>query len=84
MGSAQSNNCRTLTCTEDKRIADEVWGSFVIRSQSDIALYPIELLDAHAILQLLEPALLALLPNTAAGTGNWAEILQHHQIAAWR
>lgn len=74
-------DCRVLTCTEDKRIDDAVWGAFVIRSRSDIATYPIELLDAHASLQLLDPALLAQLPNAAAGTGNWAEIVRHHQTA---
>jgi Ca2+-binding RTX toxin-like protein len=73
-------DCRTLTCTEDKRIENEVWGAFVIRDRTDIATYPIELLDAHASLQLLDPAILALLPNAAAGTGNWAEVMQHHQI----
>lgn len=73
-------DCPTLTCTEDKRVENAEWGAFVIRNQSDIATYPIELLDQRAILQLLDPSLLALLPNTTAGTGNWAEIMQHHQI----
>lgn len=73
-------DCPTLMCTEVKRVENSEWGAFVIRSQSDIATYPIELLDAHAILQLLDSSLLALLPNTTAGTGNWAEIMQHHQI----
>ena len=72
-------DCRTLTCTEDKRVENDEWGAFVIRNQADIATYPLELLDAHASLQLLDPSLLALLPNTTAGTGNWAEIMEHHR-----
>ena len=72
-------DCRTFTCTEDKRIENDEWGAFVLQDQGDIAAYPIELIDAHASLQLLEPALLALLPNSTAGTGNWAEIMEHHR-----
>ena len=72
-------DCPSLVCTEDKRIENAEWGAFVIQDQSDIAAYPIELLDAHASLQLLDAALLAQLPNTAAGTGNWSEIMEHHR-----
>ncbi len=73
-------DCPSLTCTEDARVENDEWGAFVIRDQSQIATYPIELLDQRALLQLLDSSVLDLLPNAAAGTGNWAEIMQHHQI----
>ena len=72
-------DCSSFVCTEDKRIENDEWGAFVIQDRADIANYPLELLDAHASLQLLAPAVLAALPNATAGSGNWAEIMQHHQ-----
>jgi Ca2+-binding RTX toxin-like protein len=73
-------DCPTVTCTEDGRIDDPQWGAFVVRDQALIATYPIELLDAHAILQLLDdPAVSSNIPNLTAGTGNWAEIMEHHR-----
>lgn len=72
-------DCSPAPCTEVKQISNPEWGVWVIQSQADIATYPIELLDQRAILQLLDADLLALLPNTAMGTGNWAAIMEHHR-----
>ncbi|MFP6663979.1 MAG: thrombospondin type 3 repeat-containing protein [Deltaproteobacteria bacterium] len=77
---------RLLTCPpgapacnaiEDKRIENDTWGVWVIQDRSDIETYPIELLDARAILQLLDATQLAALPDNA--TGNWSEIMENHR-----
>jgi len=52
---------------------DPKWGCWIIRNQSHIADYPIELLDARVLTQLLEPAKLSQLP------GNWAAIMENHR-----
>jgi len=72
-------DCASGACAEVKRYDNADWGAWVIQEQSDIASYPIELVDARALLQLLEPAQLSRLPNMSAGTGNWAEILENHR-----
>ncbi len=72
-------DCSSDPCTEDMRYDDPRWGAWVIQDQSDIADYPIELLDARVILELLEPGRLSMLPNSDDGTGNWAEIMENHR-----
>ncbi len=72
-------DCSSIPCTEVKRYDDPKWGCWVIQDQSDIADYPIELLDARVILKLLEPAQLSMLPNSTDGTGNWADIMENHR-----
>jgi Ca2+-binding RTX toxin-like protein len=77
---------RLLTCPpgapscnaiEDKRIENDTWGSWIIQDRADIETYPIELLDARAILQLLEATQLSALPDNA--TGNWKDIMENHR-----
>ncbi len=72
-------DCSSSSCTEVKVINNPEWGNFVIQDASDLATYPIELLDARVIIQLLEDAELSQLPNSADGTGNWAEIMENHR-----
>ncbi len=72
-------DCPSTPCTQDKIYNNQEWGAWIIRDQSDIANYPIELLDARVITQLLESAQLDQLPNAADGTGNWAEIMENHR-----
>ena len=72
-------DCSSDPCSEVTRYDDPKWGAWIIRDQSDIADYPIELLDARVILQLLDPTELDQLPNSGAGTGNWAEIMENHR-----
>ena len=73
-------DCSTTPCSEDKRLENEIWGAFVIQDQDDVASYPIELLDARAISQFLDPSFLAQLPNNGDGSGNWKEILENHRL----
>ncbi len=72
-------DCSGGPCTEDKRYDNAEWGPWVIQDQADIAGYPIELLDARVITQLLESAQLSQLPNLTDGNGNWAEIMENHR-----
>ncbi|MGB0910415.1 MAG: dockerin type I repeat-containing protein [Nitrospirales bacterium] len=73
-------DCSSIPCTEVKTLNNPEWGNFVLQDQSDIATYPIELLDARVITQLLDPGQLSQLPNSTDGTGNWADIMENHQI----
>ena len=72
-------DCSSSPCVEVKRYDNAEWGAFVIQSQSDIADYPIELLDSRVTAHLLEPGQLSQLPNMTDGTGNWAEIMENHR-----
>jgi hypothetical protein len=72
-------DCSGGPCVEQKRYDDEQAGAWVIRDPADIAAFPIELLDARVILNLLDPVQLAALPSAATGTGNWAEIMTNHR-----
>ncbi len=74
-------DCSSIPCAEVKVYDDPKWGCWVIQDQWDIANYPIELLDTRVILNLLEPAQLSMLPNSADGTGNWAEIMENHRTS---
>ena len=66
-------DCSSPPCTVDKTYDNDEWGCWIIQDQSDIADYPIELLDARVITKLLEPAQLSQLP-----AGNWADIMENH------
>ena len=72
-------DCSGGDCVEVKTYDNPQWGAWVIRDRTDIANYPIELLDARVLTQLLEPDQLSTLPNTVDGTGNWAEIMENHR-----
>jgi hypothetical protein len=72
-------DCSTDPCTEVKRNDEPMWGAWVIQEQSDIANYPIELLDTRVTTHLLEPDQLSQLPNSTDGNGNWAEIMENHR-----
>jgi len=72
-------DCSSSPCAEVKIINNPEWGNFILQDPSDLANHPIELLDARVITQLLEPAQLSQLPNSADGTGNWADIMENHR-----
>ena len=67
-------DCSSSPCIEVRVYDNEEWGCWIIQDQSDIADYPIELLDARVIIELLEPAQLSQLPD-----GNWADIMENHR-----
>ena len=72
-------DCSINPCAVAKTYDNPEWGAWIIQDQSDIANYPIELLDTRVITQLLEPVQLSLLPNLGDGTGNWADIMENHR-----
>ena len=72
-------DCSSSPCTEVKIINNPEWGNFVLQDPLDLAAYPIELLDARVITQLLDPAQLSQLPSSTDGTGNWADIMENHR-----
>ncbi len=76
-------DCPNSNCTEVKVLGaggvgpdgvdDSQFGAWIIRERSDLANYPIELLDARVLLQLLTTSQLAALP------GNWGTIMANHR-----
>ena len=72
-------DCLSSPCTEVKINDNSEWGPWIIQDHSDIASYPIELLDTRVITHLLDAAQLSQLPNMTDGTGNWAEIMENHR-----
>ena len=49
-------DCSSGPCNEVTVYDNPMWGSWIIQDQSDIATYPIELLDSRVLTQLLEPS----------------------------